>query len=146
MSIQRKLLACASALWLVGLAGCQPTSNDDKDAEFFVASNGQGGVNGYTVQGWGWKPGDTVEVKIWHEPDGPGSALGEWKKLFDAKVDSTSLFGFSGSATFYPVRRWICGNPENGQFLLAMVKSTTTNRIRMRQVPVDIYFTFQPCG
>lgn len=146
MLIHRKSLTFALALLMCGLAGCQPTSNEDLNAEFFFASNGQGGVNGYTVTGWGWKPGDKVEVKIWHEPDGPGSAAGQWKKLFDANVDSSSLFGFAGTATFYPVRRSICGSPENGQFMLAMVKSLTTNRLRMRQIPVDIYFTFHPCG
>ena len=143
---QRRMLACASALLLAGLAGCQPTSNDDRDADFFAASNGWSRMNGYTVQGWGWKPGDQVEVKVWHEPNGPSSAAPQWKKLFDVNVEPTSLFGFSGGSSFYPVNRGICGTPENGQTMLMMVKSLNTNRIRMRQVPVDIYFTFQPCA
>lgn len=145
MFVRRKLLAGVSAFVLMGLAACQPTSNSDADADFFVASAGMAGTNGYTVQGWGWKPGANQSVQIWHEPTGPGSVLSEWKEVFKINADSYGMFGFTGGGSFYPVQRKICGAPPQGQFMLVMVKSET-GRIRIRQVAVDLYFTFQPCG
>jgi hypothetical protein len=137
------------AVWvpvIFSLTACIPgQSADDRQSDFFVTSNGQGSVSGYTPTGWGWKPNSKIEISIWNEPDGPGSASTQWKKILDETVDSSWLFGFNSGAPFYPVRRSICGAPENGQTLVFMAKSLTTGNIRMRQVPADLYFTFKPC-
>jgi len=147
MSVRRYVLLATCVPLFLTLTACPPglQTADETSSDFFVASAGQGGTSGYTPQGWGWKPGSHVEISIFNEPDGPGSASTSWKKILDETVDPTSLFGFNAGAPFYPVRRSICGNPEQGQFLVAMAKNTNTGKIRMTKVPVDIYFTFQPC-
>jgi hypothetical protein len=141
MSIRRCLLAVAGASLLLSLAGCSP---DDSHAEIFPASAGQGPSNGYKVQGWGWKPGSKVSISMFNEPNGPGSASTEWRHLFDVTADANGMFGFSSNGSFHPVNRNICGNPENGQVAQFMAKADT-GTIRLRQGPVDIYFTFKPC-
>lgn len=145
MSSKRLLVVSICACLLQGLTGCQP-STDASESNFYVASNGQGGVPGYLPTGYGWQPNSQLEISIWHEPTGPGDVSSEWKKVLDVNVDASSMFGFDSGAAFYPVRRSICGAPENGQKVLFMAKSKTTGKIRMRETPADLYFTFQPCG
>jgi hypothetical protein len=143
---KRLLLAALCVSLLFSVTACPPgQSSDESQSEFFVAISWQGGVTGYLPTGWGWKPNSKVEISIWHEPDGPGSASTQWKKILDESVDPYSMFGFNSGAPFYPVRRNICGHPENGQTVLFMAKNVNTGKIRMRQVPADIYFTFKPC-
>ena len=144
MSTKLPLLAAMCVYLLFGLSAC-PQSTDDSRSDFFVTATGQGGVSGYLPTGWGWKPNSKIEISIWNEPDGPGSASTQWKKILDVNVGADSMFGFNSGAPFYPVRRTICGNPENGQTLVFMAKNLTTGRFQMRQVPADLYFTFQPC-
>jgi hypothetical protein len=145
MNVRRCLLAGACAVSLPMLSGClDALSSEDASADFFAATAFSGGP-GYQVQGWGWKPNTHVSVDMWNEPDGPGSASTEWKHLFNVDVDQNGMFGFTSNSAVYPVRRTICGNPEQGQTAVFMVKSIDTNRLRMRRFPVDIYFTFQPC-
>jgi hypothetical protein len=144
MSPKRPLLAAVCVSLLFSLTAC-PGWTDNSNSDFFVTTSGQGGVSGYLPTGWGWKPNSKVEISIFNEPDGPGSANTQWKKILDENVGADSLFGFNSGAPFYPVRRNICGNPENGQTAVFMAKNVTTGQIRMRQVPVDLYFTFQPC-
>jgi hypothetical protein len=139
------LLAAACGCALLGLTACE-RSPSDYAADFFVTSTGQGQVSGYTPQGWGWKPNSKVSIQLWAEPDGRGGASTDWKHLFDVDVDSSSLFGFTGNAKFYPVKRTICGNPENGQTVVFMAKSLSTGKFVLRRVPADIYFTFKPCA
>lgn len=142
----KPLSACLlSASLLASLAGCR-TSTDPSESNFFVASAGQSGVSGYLPTGYGWQPNSQLEISIWHEPTGPGSVSSEWKKILDVTVDASSMFGFNSGAAFYPVRRSICGAPEASQTVLFMAKSKTTGKIRMRETPADLYFTFQPCG
>lgn len=132
---------------LFSLTACVPGQTaDERQSDFYVSVSFQGGQSGYLPTGWGWRPNSTVEISIWNEPNGPGTASTQWKKLFDETVDPSSLFGFNSGAPFYPVPRRICGHPENGQTVVFMAKSLTTGSIRMRQVPADLYFTFQPCG
>lgn len=146
MSPNRSLFVAACGFLLLSLTGCPPGKvPEDTQADFFVSSTGQGGVSGYLPTGWGWKPGSKVEISIWHEPNGPGSVSSDWKKILEENADNSGMFGFNYGAPFYPVRRNICGNPENGQTLLFMAKSLTTGSVRMRQVPADLYFTFRPC-
>lgn len=146
MRQKRVLLAAVFVSLFLALSTCSPwQSTGDFEAGLFVTSSGQNGVSGYLPTGWGWKPNSKVEISIWNEPDGPGSASTEWKKILDETVGDSGLFGFTPRAPFYPVRRSICGTPENGQTLVFMAKSLTTGRITMRQVPADLYFTFQPC-
>lgn len=146
MSPKRPLLVAVCVSLLFSLTACLPgQSTDDSQSDFYVSSAGQGGVSGYLPTGYGWKPNSKLEISIWNEPDGPGSASTQWKKILDENVDASSLFGFNSGAPFYPVRRSICGTPENGQTILFMAKSLTTGKIRMRQVPADLYFTFKPC-
>jgi hypothetical protein len=146
MSLNAPLLTvvCVSLLFSLGACPRAPVPEDNA-ADFFVTTSGQGGVSGYLPTGWGWKPNSKVEISIWNEPDGRGSASNQWKKILDENVDSNSMFGFNSGAPFYPVRRSICGNPENGQTVVFMAKSLTTGRFVMRQVPADLYFTFKPC-
>jgi hypothetical protein len=142
----RPLFACLlSASLLASLAGCQPSA-DQSESNFFVTSAGHAGMSGYLPTGYGWQPNSQLDISIWHEPTGPGSVSSEWKKVLDVTVDASSMFGFDSGAAFYPVRRSICGNPEPGQMVLFMAKSKTTGKIRMRETPADLYFTFQPCG
>ena len=63
----------------------------------------------------------------------------------DVTVDASSMSGFNSGAAFHPVRRSICGNPENGQTVLFVARSKTSGKIRMRETPADLYVTFQPC-
>jgi len=145
MALKHALLVIVCSPLLLAAGSCPPSPGaDDAQADFFVAAVGQGGVSGYTPQGWGWKPGSKVAIELFNEPNGPGSAATEWKHLFDVSADSNGMFGFSGNAAFYPVRRVICGTPESGQTVVFMAKADT-GRIRMRQVPADLYYTFQPC-
>lgn len=142
-----KRIVFCSALSLA-LAGCLPGRPGlEPNADFYVAHAGQGqaGVPGYKPTGYGWTPNSTVEFSIWHEPDGPGSASSQWKKILDVHVDASGMFGFNAGAAFYPVRRSICGTPEQQQTMVFMAKNPATGTIRMRQSPVDLYFTFQPC-
>lgn len=144
MSPKRPFLA-AVCVSLLTLTACPPgQSTDDSESGFFVVSAAPG-LAGYKPTGWGWKPNSKLEISIWNEPDGPGSASTQWKKILDETVDPSSLFGFNSGAPVYPVARSICGNPANGQTVLIMAKSLTTGKIRMFQAPADIYFTFQPC-
>ena len=145
MSWKRLLPCVVCACLLYGLSGCQP-STDTSESNFYVASAGQRGVSGYVPTGYGWQPNSQLEISIWHEPTGPGSVSSEWKKVLDVTVDATSMFGFNSGAAFYPVRRSICGTPEQGQNVLFMARSKTTGKIRMREAPAHLYFTFQPCG
>jgi hypothetical protein len=143
---KRPFLAVVCVSLLFSLTACPPgQSTDDSQSDFFVQLDQQGGVSGYLPTGWAWQPNSKVEISIWNEPDGPGSASVQWKKILDENVDATSMFGFNSGAPFYPVRRSICGNPEIGQMVVFMAKSLTTGKIRMSRVPADIYFTFQPC-
>jgi hypothetical protein len=143
---KRPFLVALYGSLLFGLTACLPgQSSDDGQAGFFVASAGRGGVSGHLPTGYGWKPNSKVEISIWNEPDGPGSASTRWKKIFDENVGADWLFGFDAGAPFYPVRRSICGTPEDGQAMVFMAKSLTTGTIRMHRVPVDLYFTFKPC-
>ena len=140
------LLAAVCVSLLFSLAACSPgRSTDDSESWFNVQwAPGQGGVPGYLPTGSSWRPNTKVEISIWNEPDGPGSGSSQWKKILDENVGSDSLFGFTHGAPFYPVRRNICGG-SNGQTVVFMAKSLTTGKIRMHQVPADLYFTNQPC-
>ena len=142
LSINCLLFASLCGLLFLTLTACQPAI-DESQANFFVASTGR--QPGYYPQGGGWKPNSKVSISLWNEPDGPGSASTDWKHLFDVDVDSNGMFGYSSSSPFYPVRRSICGNPENGQTVVFMAKSLTTGKILMYRPGADIYFTFQPC-
>ena len=147
MFLKRSLRVALCGSLLFSLAACLPgQSPDDSQASFFVTSAGRGGVSGYVPTGYGWKPNSKVEISVWNEPDGPGSASTDWKKVFDEDVDRDGLFGFNTGAPFYPVRRTICGTPGEGQTMAFMAKSLTTGTVRMHRVAVDIYFTFKPCG
>lgn len=141
LSISCLLFASLCGLLILTMPACQ-RSVDDSQSSFFVALGRQ---PGYYPQGWGWKPNTKVSISLWNEPDGPGSASTDWKHLFDVDVDSNGLFGFSGNPPFYPVRRSICGNPENGQTVVFLAKSLSTGKIQMYRPGADIYFTFQPC-
>jgi hypothetical protein len=146
MSRKRLFAASLWAFLLFGISACGPQgSSDDSQADFYVSLAGQSGVNGYLPNGYGWKPNSQVEISIWNEPEGPGRTNNAWKKILDENVDASSMFGFGQGAPFYPVTRSICGNPEEGQTVLFMAKSLTTGRMRMRQVPAHIYYTFRPC-
>jgi hypothetical protein len=138
------LTAAYSSLFLT-LTACPPGQSSEPQADFYISSAGQSGVSGYLPNGYGWTPGSKVEISLWHEPDGPDSASTQWKKILDENVDNIGMFGFNSGAPFYPVRRTICGTPVQGQTMLAMAKNVNTGTIRMRQIPVDLYFTFQPC-
>jgi hypothetical protein len=137
-------------LWMM-TAACQPASDKeengevDSDPEFLMSSAGKNGAPGYTPQGWGWKPGSSIEISVFNEPDSQGKPNPTWKKILDEKVEPSTMFGFSADAPFYPVRRTLCGNPAPRQFMLAMAKNMDTGKTRMRPLPVDLYFTFQPC-
>jgi hypothetical protein len=144
MSIRSGLLACAGASMLLSLSGClEPASAADAQAEIFPASASHAG-NGYQVQGWGWKPGSKVSISMFDEPNGPGTAASEWRHLFDVTADANGMFGFTTGSAFHPVNRNICGQPEQGQVASFQAKADT-GRIRVRQTPVDIYYTFQRC-
>ena len=149
MTSKRALLLAACGPLLLALAACQPASkgmeDSDSDPEFLVSSAPKNGVAGFTPQGWGWKPGSKVEISLFNEPDGQGKANASWKKILDETVEDSTMFGFSDKAPFYPVRRTLCGNPPPRHVMLAMAKNTDTGKIRMRPLPVDLYFTFQPC-
>ena len=136
-----KIAALSSLVLFMGMSGCPP-SYDESQSDFFV----QSAFGGYNAQGWGWKPNSKVSIEIFNEPDGPGSANTAWKHMYDVDVDQWGMFGFTTDFTPpYRVERRICGTPEQNQTALVMAKNLTTGKIRMRQVPVDIYFTFQPC-
>ena len=148
MTSKRALLLAACGPLLLALAACQQAGKNtdgDADPEFMVSSAGKNGVPGFTPQGWGWKPGSKVEISLFNEPDGQGKANASWKKILDETVEDSTMFGFNSNPPFYPVRRTLCGNPPPRQIMLAMAKNTDTGRIRMRPLPVDLYFTFQPC-
>ena len=147
MTLNRALFWTACGPLFLTLIACQPAakSSGDDDPEFLVSSAGKNGVPGYTPQGWGWKPGSSIEISLFNEPDAQGKANPSWKKIADEKVDPSTMFGFSAKAPFYPVRRTLCGQPAPRQFMLVMAKNTDTGKIRMRPLPVDLYFTFQPC-
>lgn len=142
LSISSLLLASLCGLLFLTLTACQPAV-DDPQSTFFVASAGP--KPGYYPQGWGWKPNSKVSISLFNEPDAPGSASTEWKHLFDVDVDSSGMFGFSSSPPFYPVRRAICGNPENDQKVVFLAKSLTTGKVQLYRPGADIYFTFQQC-
>ncbi len=138
MALKRTLLIIACSSLLLA-ATCPPSpagEAHDAQADFFVAA----GMPGYTPQGYGWKPGSIVRIEVFDEPDGSGG----WKHLFDVSVDSNGMFGFNSGAKSHPVRRTICGSPVSGQTVVFMAKADT-GRIRMRNVPADLYYTFQPC-
>ena len=155
MTLKRALFVAACGPFYVALTACQPTAQskgdsksefkDDSEAEFLVSSAGKNEVPGLTPQGWGWKPGSRVEISLFNEPDGQGKANPNWKKILDERVDASSLFGLSSNPPFYPVRRTLCGNPAPRQFMLVMAKNMDTGKIRIRPLPIDLYFTFQPC-
>ena len=162
MTLKRALILTACGPLLLTLAACQPSgkgksdeaksdeaksalSADDADPEFLVSSAGKNGVPGFTPQGWGWKPGSKIEISLFNEPDGQGKANPTWKKILDEKVEPSTMFGFDVNPPFYPVRRTLCGNPPPRQIMLVMAKNADTGKIRMRPLPVDLYFTFQPC-
>ena len=128
-----------------GKSASKPEFKDDSEAEFLVATADKNGVPAFTPQGWGWKPGSRVEISLFNEPDGQGKANPSWKKILDETVDASSLFGFSANPPAYPVRRTLCGNPPPRQFMLVMAKNMDTGKIRIRPLPIDLYFTFQPC-
>jgi hypothetical protein len=136
------MLACAGVSLLLSLAGCPAPTADDAQADIFPASAGHAG-NGYQVQGWGWKPGSKVSISMFDEP-GPNGSASEWHHLFDVTADANGMFGFSSGSAFHPVTRNICGQPEQGQVASFQAKADT-GRIRVKQGPVDIYFTFKPC-
>lgn len=147
MNQKRLLLLALCAFGLFGLPGCMPPqAADESAADLYVTWAGQGGVSGYLPTGYGWRPSSKIEISIWGEPDGRGSASTEWKKILDEVPDGSTLFGFNPGAPFYPVRRSICGAPEQGQTMVFMAKSLTTGTVRMHRVPVDLYYTFQPCN
>lgn len=142
MPTKRTLLAAVCSAVLLSLTGCLPGQvRDDRDASFFVTHGGEG----YQPTGYGWKPNTKVEFSVWNEPDGRGSASTQWKRVLEVNVDGLGMFGFNSGAQVYPVRRTICGTPEQGQTMVFMAKSLATGTVRMRQSPVDLYFTFQPC-
>lgn len=146
MSPNAPLLAVVCVSLLISLSACPPEQlPEDNTSGFFVKSTGQGGVSGYVPTGWGWKPNSKVEISIYDEPDGPGSVSNQWKKILDENVDANSMFGFNQGAPFYPVRRSICGNPEDGQMVVFMAKSLTTGKIHMQRVPAHLYYTFEAC-
>lgn len=148
MTSKRALfIAACGPLFMMIITACQPASDkmEDSEAEFLMSSAGKGGAPGFTPQGWGWKPGSRVEISLFNEPDSQGKPNPNWKKILDETVDPSSMFGFSSDPPFYPVRRTLCGNPAPRQFMLAMAKNTDTGKTRMRPLPVDLYFTFQPC-
>lgn len=155
MSPKPPLLVAVCVSMLFGLTACFPgQSTDESEADFFVSTAGRAESYGYHWTGYGWKPDSTVEISIWNEPDGPGSTSTQWKKIRDENVNSISMFGdgsgapkfgYTPGSPLYPVRRTICGNPVNGQTVLFMAKSLTTGKIRMRQLPADLYFTFKSC-
>ena len=137
---------CAGVLF--SLTGCLPgQSSEDPYADFFVvtAGPGQAGMEVYRPTGYGWRPNSKVEFSIWNEPDGPGSTSTQWKKIFDVNVDATGQFEFNDAAAAYPVRRNICGKPEDQQKMVFKARSLNTGTVRMRQSPVDLYFTFTGC-
>ena len=147
MNQKRLLLLASLAFLLIGLPGCMPPQTaDESGADLYVTWAGQGGVSGYVPTGYGWRPSSKIEISIWGEPDGPGSASTEWKKVLDEVPDSFTMFGFNSGAPVYSVRRTFCGQPEQGQTMVFMAKSLTTGTIRMHRVPVDLYFTFQTCN
>jgi hypothetical protein len=147
MTLMRALFVTACGPLVLTLTACQPASQstDESESELLVSSAGKGGVPGFTPQGWGWKQGSRVEISLFNEPDSQGKANPNWKKILDETVDPLSMFGFSSNPPFYPVRRTLCGNPAPRQFMLVMAKNTDTGKLRIRPLPVDLYFTFQPC-
>jgi hypothetical protein len=147
MTLKRALFVTACGPLFLAAIACQPASDnmEDSEAELLMSNAGKGGAPGFTPQGWGWKPGSKVEISLFNEPDSQGKPNPSWKKILDETVDTSTMFGFSADAPFYPVRRTLCGNPAPRQFMLAMAKDTKTGRTRMRPLPVDLYFTFQPC-
>jgi hypothetical protein len=140
--LRNRYLLAAACCCVLGLTTCTRNDPEDSQANFFVAV----ASSGYTPQGYGWKPNSKVSIDMWGEPDGPGSASTAWKHLFDVNVDSIGMFGFTGAQTYPVPLKKFCGNPENGQTAVFMAKSLTTGRLVMRSFPVDIYFTFHPCG
>jgi hypothetical protein len=139
-------LSIALGPLLLCLAACtQVKPTGDENAGFYVNATGQGGASGYLPTGWGWTSASKVEIRIWHEPTGPGAASDQWKTLFVETVGPDGMFGFNSGAPFYPVQRTICGTPENNQTILFVAKSLTTGRAITRQVPAHLYFTFRPC-
>jgi hypothetical protein len=147
MTWKHALLASVCGCLFFTLTACQPVQ-DDSQSDFYVAWSGRAGKGeGYSPQGWGWKPGSKVEISIFNEPNGPGSASTEWKHILDVVVDQSGMFGFSGpSPPFYPVNRNICGSPEQDQKMVFLAKNLNTGRFRMFRVTVVLYFTFQACG
>lgn len=145
MTWKHVLFATVSGSLFLTLTACDRVS-DDSQSSFYVESIGRHGVPGFTPTGWGWKPLSKVSIDIFDEPNGPDSASSEWKHILDETVDSNSLFGFPPpEPPFYAVKRSICGNPIPNQTMVFMAKNLTTGRIQMVRVPVDQYFTFQPC-
>lgn len=149
MTLKRTHFVAACGPFVLMLTACQQagqkSADGDADPEFLIGSAGKAGVPGLTPQGWGWKPGSKVEISLFNEPDSQGKPNASWKKILDETVEPSTMFGFSDKAPFYPVRRTLCGNPAPRQMMLVMAKNTDTGRVRMRPLPVDLYFTFQPC-
>lgn len=145
MTLKRALLAAAFGGTYLTITACSSGQESEASADFHLAGSGRPGVFGFLPTGSGWKAGSKVEVSIWHEPNGPGSVSAAWKKILDETVDKDGMFGFAPGAPFYPVGRTICGTPGPGQTMMVMAKNVNTGTVRMRQVPVDLYYNFQPC-
>jgi hypothetical protein len=144
MYLKLPLLAAVCIYLLFSLNGCPPgQSADESHADFGVAL----GTSAYLPKGWGWKPNSKVEISIFDEPDGPGSASSHWKKILDENVDTDGMFGFNSGAPIYPVPQKFCGDffAVKDQTVSFMVKSLTTGSIRLREVSAHIYFTGEPC-
>ena len=141
MYLKLPLLAALCVFLLFSLNACQPENTDESHAELEVAS----GSSGFLPKGSGWKPNSKLEISILNEPDGPGSASSQWKKILAENVDTYSTFGYNSGSPGYTIPQKFCGDGESQQMVAFMAKSLTTGTIRLREVPAFYYFTHQPC-
>ena len=83
MTLKRALFLTACGPLLLTIIACQPASDnmEDSEAELLMSNAGKGGAPGFTPQGWGWKPGSSVEISLFNEPDSQGKPNPSWKKI-----------------------------------------------------------------
>lgn len=133
-------------LLALSLMACDPVRvRGERQATFFVSIERHGPDTGYVPSGTQWNPNSPIELSVFGEPDGPGSARQEWTTIRTTTTLADGSFGNPPRSTFHIVRGNICGRPRPGQTMIFSAKNLNTGRILTREMDVRIYFTHEPC-
>ncbi len=145
------VLAMAAIVAVASFAGrYRPPRQDPTPNLFVMLKESKGEQTTLVAQGYNWRPGSSIELKVFAEPRRENGEVvsGGWRVVGNnVTADNIGFFGYdSSSAPVFTVSR-ICGSPPDwlaNPFLMARDKANP-EIWRLWSLEKSFWFNFKPC-